>query len=272
MSIFLAPWSPAKNTTKQQFTTNKKHNHHHHRPQGYAVRAYESQLQLHGAFNQLFGSSPGNWLVPSLHAVCKSTHRLAKAADQEGGRSTADHAKLQSAVTLLQESFSRTFNDRKEYNAQAPLNGSDGSKKAGVLGVVNELFLIYFFLNTLRLCKNLVRPMEARKLVDQGGATMGELVTYRYFTGRLALFEDQYADAERNLEFAFANCHQQALRNKRLILRYLIPVKLYRGRLPSTACKFQMPSRAEGAANIHCYKMVEKGKFVLYRHWKINHT
>ncbi|KAL7563008.1 hypothetical protein ACA910_013531 [Epithemia clementina (nom. ined.)] len=199
---------------------------------GYAVRAYETQAQLHAAFNQLFGSSPGNWLVPSLHAVCKSTHRLAKAADKEVGK--ADHAKLQSAVTLLQESFSRTFNDRKEYNnPDAPLNGVDGSKKAGVLAVVNELFVIYFFLNTLRLCKNLVRPVEARKLHDSG--SMSELVTYKYYTGRLALFEDQYAEAEQNLEFAFNNCYKEALRNKRVILRYLIPVKLYRGRLPSTA-------------------------------------
>mmetsp|Transcript_18616 Transcript_18616/g.23973 ORF Transcript_18616/g.23973 Transcript_18616/m.23973 type:complete len:408 (+) Transcript_18616:114-1337(+) len=203
---------------------------------GYAGRAYESQAQLHGAFNQMFGSSTGNWLVPAMHAICKSTHRLAKAADKEinggGGGGSTDQAKLQSAVTLLQESFSRTYNDRKEYNSDAPF-GSDGSKKAGVLSIVNELFVIYFSLNTLRLCKNLVRPIEARKLHEKG--TMGELVTYKYYTGRLSLFEDQYADAEQNLEYAFENCHVQAIKNKRVILRYLVPVKLYRGRLPSAA-------------------------------------
>mmetsp|Transcript_29214 Transcript_29214/g.80259 ORF Transcript_29214/g.80259 Transcript_29214/m.80259 type:complete len:413 (-) Transcript_29214:3102-4340(-) len=199
---------------------------------GLAERAYESQSQLHAAFNQVFGSSTGNWLVPSLHAVCQSTHRLAQAADRElaGGTVTTDQAKLQSAVTLLQESFSRTYNDRKEYHPDAPL-GSEGSKKAGVLAIVNELFSIYFSLNTLRLCKNLVRPMEAKKLHDKG--TMGELVTYKYYTGRLALFEDQYGDAERNLEYAFENCHVRATKNKRIILRYLVPVKLYLGRLPS---------------------------------------
>ena len=205
--------------------------------QGYAVRAFEAQSQLHSAFNQMFGSSKGNWLVPAMHAVCKSTHKLAKAADTElnGGVTNAastDQAKLQSAVTLLQESFSRTFNDRKEYIPDAPW-GPEGSKKAGVLAIVNELFVIYFSLNTLRLCKNLVRPMEARKLHEKG--TMSELVTYKYYTGRLALFEDEYADAEARLEYAFHNCHKQAVHNKRVILRYLVPVKLYRGRLPSAA-------------------------------------
>lgn len=158
---------------------------------------------------------------------------MAVAADKEA--SNADSAKLQNAVTLLQESFARTINDRKELRPDDPLNDSDGSKKVGVLYIVNELFSIYFSLNTLRLCKNLSRPVESRNLHTKG--SMGDMVTYRYYTGRLNLFEDQYAEAEVNLEYAFRHCHRNAVHNKKLILRYLVPVKLYRGRLPSTDCK-----------------------------------
>lgn len=164
--------------------------------------------------------------------MCKTTHRLAIAADRED--SSLDNKNLQKAVTLLQESFSRTFNDRKELRPGNTFD-AEGSKKAGVLAIVNELFAIYFRLNTLRLCKNLVRPVESRKLHENG--TMGQMVTYRYFTGRLALFEDQFELAEGNLEYAFHHCHKNATKNKKLILDYLIPVKLYRGRLPSAESK-----------------------------------
>jgi hypothetical protein len=201
--------------------------------QGYAVKCYESQAALHAAFTYVFGSSTGNKLVPALHTVCKNTHRIAIAADQ-ASVNPSDQSKLENAVTLLQESFSRTFNDRKELRPQAPYD-EEGSKKAGVLLIVNELFSIYFRLNTLRLCKNLLRPVETRKLHEQG--TMGQMVTYRYYTGRLNLFEDQYADAEKNLEYALKHCNKNAIHNKKCILRYLVPVKLYRGRLPSAACK-----------------------------------
>ena len=61
----------------------------------------------------------------------------------------------------------------------------------------------------------------------------GDMVTYRYFVGRLMMFEDQYEIAEENLDYALQHCHKNALKNKRCILRYLVPVKLYRGRLPS---------------------------------------
>ena len=170
----------------------------------------------------------GNTLVPALIEVCKSTHRLAVAADQE--IASRDHAKLNAAALLLQESYSKSYNDRKELHPGAPYD-EEGSKKAGVLFIVNELFKIYFRLNTLRLCKNVAKPTEAKKLHEQG--TMAQMVTYKYFSGRLCLFEDNFVDAEQNLEYALTNCPNDAVHNKRCILRYLIPVKLYRGKLPT---------------------------------------
>lgn len=83
--------------------------------QGDAVKCYEAQSALHAAFNHVFGSSAGNWLVPALHNICRNTHALAVAADQLNGSGRNDHSKLQGAVTLLQESFSKTLNDRTEY-------------------------------------------------------------------------------------------------------------------------------------------------------------
>mmetsp|Transcript_13805 Transcript_13805/g.24755 ORF Transcript_13805/g.24755 Transcript_13805/m.24755 type:complete len:240 (+) Transcript_13805:1-720(+) len=106
-----------------------------------------------------------------------------------------------------------------------------GSKKAGVLAIVNILFGMYFRLNILRLCKNLIRPVETRKLHESGG--MADMVTYRFFIGRLNMFEDQHQNAEASLDYALKHCHKDAIHNKKCILKYLVPVKLYRGRLPS---------------------------------------
>ena len=63
--------------------------------------------------------------------------------------------------------------------------------------------------------------------------TMRGMVTYRYYVGRLNMFEDQYEKAEENLEYALVHCHQNAMVNKKKILNYLLPVKLLRGRLPT---------------------------------------
>ena len=186
-------------------------------------------------------------MVPAMIVVCKTSNKLAMAADKQasrksskGGKATQHHqANLQKAVPVLQDSYSKTFNDRTEYQLGAPYDNV-GSKQAGVLAIVNELFEMYFRLNILRLCKNLIRPVETKKLSDKG--SMAEMVTYRYYIGRLSMFEDQHSSAETHLEYALQHCHKSATKNKKRILKYLIPVKLYRGRLPTTHCKL-IPKR-----------------------------
>jgi hypothetical protein len=66
---------------------------------------------------------------------------------------------------------------------------------------------------------------------------MGDMVTFRYYVGRLNMFEDKYDVAEENLDYALLHCHRNAVANKKRILKYLVPVKLKRGRLPTKLCK-----------------------------------
>ncbi len=201
---------------------------------GDAIECFNSHSTLHSKLNHILTSVPGNTLIPLLHTICHNTYHTAIYADEQNAIQTGrnDHSRLHAAVTLLQESFSKTLNDRKEWgDSNEPLSES-GSKKAGVLYIVNLLFALYFRLNTLRLCKNLVRPVESRNLHEKGNNT-GDKVTYRYYVGRLHMFEDNYEQAQLHLNYALLHCHKRATANKRKILNYLIPVMLERGRLPT---------------------------------------
>ncbi|EGB12931.1 hypothetical protein AURANDRAFT_5643, partial [Aureococcus anophagefferens] len=118
--------------------------------------------------------------------------------------------------------------------------GSLESKKRATLYVVAQLLKIYFKLNLLKLAQPLIRPLEAtagrsgafdsRKIFPQG-----DVVAYRFFVGRLRMFEDQYGAAEEHLIYAFAHCDASSRRNKRAILEFLLPVRLRRGALPRRA-------------------------------------
>lgn len=76
---------------------------------------YRAQSSVHSSFNRIFGLSEGNWLVPALISICKNTHNLALLADRGADGPRQRNANLQSAVQLLQDSYSKTFNDRTEY-------------------------------------------------------------------------------------------------------------------------------------------------------------
>jgi len=59
-------------------------------------------------------------------------------------------------------------------------------------------------------------------------------VTYSYFTGMKSLYDSDYRKADNLLTYAFENCHPQYFKNRKIILIFLIPVKmLFAGSMPT---------------------------------------
>ena len=90
---------------------------------GHAAECYQAQASVHSNLNRVLSSSEGNWLIPALIKACQNTHKAALAADraESKGGGTNKFAKLQNAVQILQDSYSKTFNDRTEYQVRTDL-------------------------------------------------------------------------------------------------------------------------------------------------------
>ena len=127
----------------------------------------------------------------------------------------------------LQNCFSEAFNPKK-----------DRDKKMACLTIVITMFRLYFAINTLHLCKNLVNSMAARNAPNFDDFPASQRAAYRYYTGRLLVFEDRFAEADEHLQYALRNippvhASEAARRNRRRVLAYLIPVRMLLGRMPS---------------------------------------
>ena len=51
---------------------------------------------------------------------------------------------------------------------------------------------VYFRLNTLRLCKNLINAVQSRQFLPFEAFPASQRVTYKFYTGRLAIFDEAY--------------------------------------------------------------------------------
>ena len=51
---------------------------------------------------------------------------------------------------------------------------------------------VYFRLNTLRLCKNLINAVNKQQFLRLDEFPQAQRVTYKYYTGRLAIFDENY--------------------------------------------------------------------------------
>lgn len=186
------------------------------------VDAYDRFVLALTVFLKIFREDMGSWLVVPMHSVVHNLYSLADMADIELQQNNKKQCKLVDCGDQLRKCFSVSL--------QAPNNKE---KKLAALDIVNVSIKIYFKLNTLRLCKNLIRTVESKQFPPFDIFPVSQKVTYKFYLGRLAVFDEKYEDAQDALTYALKYCHANHEKNKALILKYLIPVGLLLGRLPS---------------------------------------
>merc|ERR1719474_324225 len=187
--------------------------------------AFKCQEIVVNSFARLLSSCKDeNWLLPVMQVVCLDLRKSALTADKhisKGGKVNPGHT-----VEKASEGIMACF---RVCAADARLT-EDMSKKWGMLNLVNQLFKIYFKVNKLHLCKPLIRAIDGSAFRDR--FPKSQLVTYRYYVGRKYMFDYNFKEAEEYLRYAFEKCDQKKKKNKRLILIYLIPVKMLIGQMP----------------------------------------
>jgi tetratricopeptide (TPR) repeat protein len=106
-------------------------------------------------------------------------------------------------------------------------------------------FKTYFKVRQRNLCTNILRSIKVQDLPSLGQYPTPHQVTFLYYHGRLLFLEAAYQQAEEKFVAAFRKCPRDAKKNKELILRYLIPVWLIRGVLPSRELLARYPATNE---------------------------
>ena len=116
---------------------------------GDQLQAFAHQERTCTCFQSVFEKDTA-WSLPVLHVLDLDLRRAAQRADAQLAARGEKRCKLEEAARTLQKSFQYTVTDRTEIRE---------SKKWGTLAVINNLFKIYFELNNLRLCQNLIRAV-----------------------------------------------------------------------------------------------------------------
>ncbi|XP_048827596.1 PCI domain-containing protein 2 [Brienomyrus brachyistius] len=190
------------------------------------VEAYRCQTVVVQSFLKAFQAhKEENWALPMMFAVALDLRIFANNAEQQlqkkGKGKVGDM--LEKAADQLMACFRVCASDNRA--------GIDDSKKWGMLFLINQLFKIYFKISKLHLCKPLIRAIDSSNLKDE--YSMAQRVTYKYYVGRKAMFDSDFKPAEEYLSFAFQHCHRSCQKNKRMILIYLLPVKMLLGHMPT---------------------------------------
>ncbi|KAF9614623.1 hypothetical protein IFM89_019600 [Coptis chinensis] len=184
------------------------------------VDAYNSFEKASNAFLQEFRNWESGWAMEALYTVAYEIRVLAEMADRELNSMGKTPEKLKGAGSFLMKVF-------------GALAGK-GPKRIGALNVTCQLFKVYFKLGTVNLCRSVIRSIETARIFDFEEFPVRDKVTYMYYTGRLEVYNENFLAADQKLVYALIHCNPESKANIRMILKYLIPVKLSLGILPES--------------------------------------
>ncbi|KKZ65906.1 hypothetical protein GX50_07621 [[Emmonsia] crescens] len=171
------------------------------------------------------------WTLPCLYVVGRYLRLFAMEADSNTSQDSdtfnngfqddvisdaSKNAKLEESSQIINRMFTLCLHDR------APL---EDSRKWGVYNTVNLSFKTYFKLGAISSCKSLLRAINASHadLPPISAFPKSHIVTFKYYLGVICFLEENYAEAEEHLTYAWKMCHPDAKKNRELILTYLIP-------------------------------------------------
>ncbi|XP_058069304.1 enhanced ethylene response protein 5 [Magnolia sinica] len=185
---------------------------------GRSVDAYNAFEKSANAFLQEFRNWESAWAMEAVYTVSYEIRVLAEKADRELASTGKNPEKLKAAGSFLMKVF-------------GALAGK-GPKRVGALYVTCQLFKVYFKLGTVHLCRSVIRSIETARIFEFEEFPVRDKVTYMYYTGRLEVFNENFLAADQKLTYALMHCNPRREANIRMILKYLIPVKLSIGILP----------------------------------------
>ncbi|KAK9310277.1 hypothetical protein QLX08_000293 [Tetragonisca angustula] len=164
-----------------------------------------------------------NWMLPVMNTMCLELRLLAVCVENtKTNKNMKPGEILEKCADCLMGCFRVCACDNR--------SSEDDTKRWGMLTLVNQLLKIYFRINKLHLCRPLIRAIESSPY--KALFTLAQKITYKFFVGRKAMFDSDYKAADEHLTYAFEHCHKRSSKNKRLILTYLVPVKMLLGYMP----------------------------------------
>lgn len=194
------------------------------------------------------------WVVAPLLRVARDAMALLPAARAAAAEDREE------AFVVQQE---KLMNAMRSRFSECNRGEREGGKRAACVVLTNIMCRFFFWLHTPRQARFFLNAVGKLGL-DVDKCPPGVAVTYRYYEGRLSMYEDRLQEADRALGFAFEQCHAggHALAARLKILEALLPVRLLLGWLPTPALleAYGLSARYGGIV-----RGLEKGDLAAYR-------
>jgi len=182
-------------------------------------------------------------LAIGLDKTPELIQHLSRRESTVGGEEGAERVTLvEGSANTIREAFSKCLSERSGNASGLDSNGRPEGRRIGIYMTANLCLKLFFQCRKLRSAEQVFGNIYSQS-PPLALFPAPQRVTFLYYLGRYLFANNHFFRAQNALQGAYDQCHVQAIRQRRLILIYLIASNIILGRFPSS----QLLQRPEAA-------------------------
>ena len=123
------------------------------------------------------------WVLPIVFDACTKLSKLALKADDQLRKNGQNAERLEEAARIINKAFTACISDRSPIEL---------SRKWGTYYITGLLFKVYFRLNKLSLCRNVLQAISVSEVPNLELFPRAHIVTFRYYLGVYSFLNEDY--------------------------------------------------------------------------------
>ncbi|KAM5483695.1 hypothetical protein MaudMau93_006202 [Microsporum audouinii] len=189
-------------------------------------------------------------------------HLLRREGAESGQGETGEKVTLvEKSTNIVREAFIKCLTDR---GGTSGIHAKPEGKRAGIYLMANLCLKLLFKCGKLRNAEQMFASINSQSPpLEYFPAS--QRVTYLYYLGRYLFSNNLFYPAMIVLEAAYKQCHRQALKQRGMILTYLIPCNIILGRFPSQTLLQRPEAEGLGYKFIPLCQYIARGEVHSFR-------
>lgn len=193
--------------------------------------------------------------------IAHLTRRESTSGTEEAGERVT---LVESSANVIREAFKKCLSERSGNASGLDRSGQPEGRRMGIYLTANLCLKLFFHCRKLRSAEQIFgniyqqSPPLARFPASQR-------VTFLYYLGRYHFANSHFYRAQLALQAAYSQCHLKCLKQRRLILIYLLTANMILGRFPSTHLLHRPESQGLQEAFEPFCRCIAKGDLATFR-------
>lgn len=193
--------------------------------------------------------------------IAHLTRRESVAGSEEAGERVT---LVESSANVIREAFKKCLSERSGNAQGIDSNGKPEGKRIGIYLTANICLKLFFHCKKIRNAEqifgNIYQQSPPLALFPAS-----QRVTFLYYLGRYLFANNHFYRAQLALQAAYDQCHTRCLKQRRLILVYLITSNIILGRFPSTQLLGRPEVEGLGDRFLPVCQAIAKGDLATFR-------